>query len=46
MSLTYFSFSKQNAALAVKEQKTQTQAPVMPQQPAAPAGSKSKDIPN
>ena len=50
MGLTYFSFSKQNAPLAVKEQKAaQTQMPVTaekPVVPATPAGSKAKDIPN
>ena len=47
MGLTYFSFSKQNAPFAVKEQKpAQTKAPVVPEKPAAPAGSKAKDIPN
>ena len=50
MGLTYFSFSKQNAPLAVKEQKpTQTQMPLTSEKPAAPiapTGSKAKDIPN
>jgi len=50
MGLTYFSFSKQNAPLAIKEQKSaQPQVPVVPEKPAtpvAPRGSKAKDIPN
>lgn len=50
MGLTYFSFSKQNAPLAITEQKAaQPQAPVAPEKPAAPvapSGSKAKDIPN
>ena len=51
MGLTYFSFSKQNAPLAVKEPKAaQTQqVPVVPEKPVAPVaptGSKAKDIPN
>jgi len=46
MGLTYFSFAKQNAPLAVQPSPAQTQAPVAPQQPVAPAGSKAKDIPN
>jgi preprotein translocase subunit SecG len=45
MGLTYFSFSKQSAPLAVKPSPVQSQAPAAPQQPAAPAGSKAKDIP-
>jgi preprotein translocase subunit SecG len=49
MGLTYFTLSKQRAPLAVKEQvpAQKTQPPVVPQpQPAAPADSKSKEIPN
>lgn len=50
MGLTYFSFTKQNAPLAVKEQKAApSQLPVVPVKPAvptAPTGSKAKDIPN
>lgn len=48
MGLTYFTMSKQRMPIAVKEQApAQTQAPVVPQpQPAAPADSKAKDIPN
>ncbi len=50
MGLTYFSFTKQNAPLAVKEQKpVQVQLPIIPEKPvvpAAPTGSKAKDIPN
>jgi len=45
MGLTYFSFSKQEAPLTAKPAPAQTQAPIAPQQPAAPAGSKAKDIP-
>ncbi len=47
MGLTYFAFAKQHSQLSVKEvAPLQTQVPVAPQQPAAPSGSKAKDIPN
>ena len=48
MGLTYFTFSKQNAPLAVKQPSPvqTTPVPLAPQTPAAPAGSKAKDIPN
>ena len=46
MGLTYFSFAKQNAAVAVQPSPVQSQAPAAPQQAPAPAGSKAKDIPN
>ena len=49
MGLTYFTLSKQRAPLVVKEQMPlqKAQAPVVPQpRPAAPADSKSKEIPN
>ena len=49
MGLTYFTLSKQRAPLPVKEQTLpvqKAQSPAVPQQPAAPAGSKAKEIPN
>ena len=47
MALTYFAFAKQHAPMTLKElAPAQTQAPVVPQAPAAPNGSKAKDIPN
>ncbi len=48
MALTYFTMAKQRMPMVVKPQApVQTQAPVTPQpQPAVPAGSKAKDIPN
>ena len=46
MGLTYFSFTKQDVPLMVKEQAPVKSAPVEQQQPMAPAGSKAKEIPN
>ena len=47
MTLTYFAFAKQHAPMTLKElAPAQTQAPVAPPAPAAPSGSKAKDIPN
>ena len=47
MALTYFAFAKQHAPMTLKElAPAQTKAPVVPQAPAVPNGSKAKDIPN
>ena len=46
MGLTYFAFAKQQSPMTVKELAPASQAPAAPPQPAAPSGSKAKDIPN